>query len=46
MEKKKIKKLIKEVKENKNPALMLNRVLDEEEIKWLYDHADRPKHEV
>ena len=43
MEKKKIKKLIKDVKENKNPALMLNRVLDIEEINWLYEHS-KPNH--
>jgi ABC-type Zn uptake system ZnuABC Zn-binding protein ZnuA len=43
MEKKKIKKLIKEIKENKNPALMLNRALTEEEVKWLYEHT-KPKH--
>ncbi len=44
MEKKKIKKLIKEIKENKNPALMLNRALTEEEINWLYEHS-KPKHQ-
>ena len=44
MEKKKIKKLIKEVKKNKNPALILNRVLDIEEINWLYEHS-KPKHQ-
>lgn len=44
MEKKKIKKLIKEVKKNKNPALILNRVLDIEEINWLYEHS-KPKHD-
>jgi len=41
---KKIKKLIKEVKENKNPALILNRVLDAEEINWIYEHT-KPKHQ-
>jgi ABC-type Zn uptake system ZnuABC Zn-binding protein ZnuA len=40
---KKIKELIKEIKENKNPALMLNRALTEEEAKWLYEHT-KPKH--
>ena len=44
MEKKKIKKLIKDVKENKNLALMLNRVLGVEEINWLYEHT-KPKHQ-
>lgn len=44
MEKKEIKKLIKEVKENKNPALILNRALDVEEINWLYKHT-KPKHQ-
>jgi hypothetical protein len=44
MEKKKIKKLIKEIKENKNPALIINRVLDVEEINWLYEHT-KPKHQ-
>ena len=42
--KKKIKRLIKEIKENKNPVLMPNRVLDAEEINWLYGHT-KPKHE-
>lgn len=41
---KKIKRLIKDVKDNKNPALILNRALTEEEIKWLYQHS-KPKHQ-
>lgn len=44
MDKKKIKKLIKEIKENKNPALILNRALDVEEINWLYKYT-KPKHQ-
>jgi hypothetical protein len=34
----------REIKNNKNGLLMLNRVLDKEEIEWLYENT-RPKHQ-
>ena len=45
MDKWKVRRLIREAKKAQYP-FWLNRALDEEEIKWLYDHAERPKHEV
>jgi hypothetical protein len=36
--------LEREIKNNKNGLLMLNRVLDKEEVEWLYENT-RPKYQ-